>query len=99
MEFGVDYVDMVTEARADKALECAGACLDSVKSRAEVSVKKHGSKVMAIVGHHDCAGNPVCKEDHIEDIRNSVKAASGWFPGVKVVGLWIDDEWNVNEIC
>ncbi len=38
-------------------------CLDG---RVEVSVNKQGSKLMAIVGHYDCAGNPVEEEEQLK---------------------------------
>jgi carbonic anhydrase len=98
-KFGVDFVDSVTEAGADGILGHRSARVTAIKKRVEISVKKHGSRVVAVVGHHDCAGNPVSKETHIKEIKDDVKIVSEWFPGVKVVGLWVGEDWKVREVC
>ena len=98
-KFGVDFVDSVTEACADGILGHRSARVTAIKKRVEISVKKHGSRVVAVVGHHDCAGNPVSKETHIKEIKDDVKIVSEWFPGVKVVGLCVGEDWKVREVC
>ncbi|MCX6086097.1 MAG: hypothetical protein NTX94_06650 [Caldiserica bacterium] len=53
-------MDLITEADPNRVLS-AGAdrrAIDSIRSRIDVSVSKHGSNVIAVVGHYDCAGNP-----------------------------------------
>lgn len=97
--FGVDYVDVITEPGADKALtEGPPAQVDSVKVRVLVSVNGHGSKNVAIVGHHDCAGNPVSKEKHLEMTRQAVQDVIAWKLPVQVLGLWVDENWQVEVI-
>jgi len=67
-KFKVDYVDMITEPGIDKILAEGNKELISwIKEKIKISVKKHNSKVIAIVGHADCAGNPVKK--HVEQIK------------------------------
>ena len=98
--YGVDYVDMITEAGpigilsknrdADK--------IDSMKKRAEISLFKHNSGLIALVGHFDCAGNPVDKEEQIKQIRHSAAAVRSWNFNVEVIGLWVDDNWTVHEV-
>ena len=63
----VDCVDVVTEAGPVKILaDCEDRVLvDSIKRRVEISIGKHRSKYIAVVGHFDCAGNPVSKETQI----------------------------------
>lgn len=96
---GVDFVDSVTEAGPDGILEHRSARVTAIKKRVEISVKKHGSHIVAVVGHHDCAGNPVDKETHIREIKDDVKTMSKWFPDVKVIGLWVGGDWKVREVC
>ena len=66
-KYGVDYVDMVTEAGPVKILADNGDAVlqESIRKRVEISVNKHGSKIVAIVAHFDCAGNPVEKDIQI----------------------------------
>ncbi|MBC7345036.1 MAG: hypothetical protein H5U03_06435, partial [Clostridia bacterium] len=66
-KYGVDYVDVITEPGPNKLLAERGdeALLASIRRRLEISVLKHGSRHVVIVGHHDCAGNPVEKETQL----------------------------------
>src|SRR5260221_1908910 len=70
--YGVDYVDMVTEPGPNKILadNSDNLIIENIKKRVAISVNHHGSKVVAIVGHFGCAGNPTEKEaqcTHLQD--------------------------------
>ena len=98
--YGVDYVDTITEAGPDGILakgdhlEC-----ESMRERVRISVDKHGSKVVAIVGHDDCAGNPVTKDEHLADLDSAVTRVVDWGFSVKVVALWVrGDDWSVEKV-
>ncbi len=71
----VDCVDMVTEAGPVRILAdfADRILIDSIKHRVEISTERHGSHYIAIVGHSDCAGNPVSEGIQREQIRKSVK--------------------------
>jgi carbonic anhydrase len=97
-KYGVDYVDDVTEAGPDRILHTRSHVVESIRRRVEISVAKHGSRVIAVVGHHDCAGNPVNRETHLKNIKDSVKRVATWFPGLTVVGLYLDGTWSAREI-
>jgi len=97
--FELDYVDMITEAGPDKALATeAEGVIESIRRRVEISITKHGSEVIAVVGHHDCAGNPVSGETHREHIEKAVAVVRGWDDRVSVLGLWVDEDWNVRAV-
>jgi carbonic anhydrase len=96
----VEYVDVVTEAGPDRLL-AESMDYDLVRSiyqRVEVSFRKHGSKHVAIVGHHDCAGNPVAKETHLSQIRASIQNLRMRHPEKNVLGLWVNENWEVEEV-
>ena len=58
-KFGVDFVDTITEPGPNGVLTNNKVPLvSSIKDRVLISVNGHGSKTIALVGHHDCAGNP-----------------------------------------
>ena len=78
----VDYVDAITEPGADKKV-AVGICLDSIRSKVEISIKAHKSDLVAVSGHYDCAGNPVPDEEHIMQIKKSVDVISSWNLGVR----------------
>ena len=98
--FGVDYVDTITEPGADILLtESLIWQSDKIKSRVLVSVEKHGSRAMAVVGHHDCAGNPVSEEKHKAMIRRSAAEIESWKLPIRVVGLWLGETWEPEIVC
>jgi hypothetical protein len=97
----VSFVDVATIPGPDKALthghqERKG----HIHEYATISVTAHGSRVIAIAGHHDCAAYPASREEHIATIQQAVKVVSGWqFPvPVRIVGLWVNDLWMVEVV-
>ena len=99
-KFGVDYVDMITMPGPDKFLAENSDIpnVEATRTRIDISVKKHGSNTVLIAGHGDCAGNPVSKEVHLQQIKESVALVRTWFPEVTVVPVWIDENWIVNPL-
>ncbi len=98
--FGAEWVDSITEPGPNKILadRSDARAVDSIMARIRISVEKHGSVGIAVVGHHDCAGNPSPKEVQIEQIAHAVKLIQEEFRGVEVIGLWVDGKWNVTEV-
>ncbi len=97
--YSVDYVDTVTEPGCDKVLlEVDYAKIEQIKSKLLISIKAHNSSLIVIAGHHDCAGNPVSKEEHLTQIKKSVNIIKSWNFPVKVVGVWVNDQWKVEQI-
>ena len=98
-KFSVEYVDMITEPGPIRVLaeNKEKVILESIRRRVEISTLKHGSKYIVIVGHHDCAGNPVEKETQLKQISESIKTVRGWAPKLEIIGLWIDEKWTAHE--
>ncbi len=98
--YGCDYVDTITEPGPVAILAGGGdeQLLTSIFKRVDISVNMHGSKAICVVGHHDCAGNPVEKTVQLEQIRLSVKALRERYSGVEVVGVWVGDQWTVEVV-
>ncbi len=63
-----------------------------------ISVERHNSKVIAVVGHHDCAGNPVDKERHYMHIRRAVEKVQSWGLPTRIIGLYVNDEWQIEQV-
>ena len=99
-QYAADFVDMITEPGPNKILAENKPCdlIESLKKRVEISVIKHASTNIAIVGHFDCAGNPVENETQLNQIKKSVKTIQSWGFNIPVIGLWIDDLWMVHKI-
>ena len=98
--FKANYVDTITEPGPNGILarQTSPQAVESIFKRVKISLEAHRSVGIAIVGHHDCAGNPVPKEAQLADIRGAMGAVRERFPDVPVIGLWVDDHWTVREI-
>ena len=98
--YRVDFVDIVTEPAPDLILSTIedDVKIESIRSRVELSIKKHDTRIVAVVGHHDCAGNPVDEKKHIKHISGAIKIVESWGYNVKVIGLWVDAEWTIKII-
>lgn len=95
----VDYVDQVTEPGPDRILtEAPAEVLAGIRDKVSISVEKHASEVIAVVGHYDCAGNPVSEAEHREQIRRSVDVIAEWDLPVRIIGLWVNRKWEVEKI-
>lgn len=95
-KYGLDYVDTITEPGVDRILSEGSATeRAAIEKKARISVEAHGSKVIVIAGHHDCAGNPVCREDHCRQVKKAVQVVRSWKLPVEVVGVWIGEDWSV----
>ena len=96
--YGVGYVDMITEPGVDAVLaeNKPAQTIESIKRKAGISIRKHGSKLIAIVGHHDCAGNSVDMHTHLTRIRTAIKTIASWGFNAHVFGMWIGEYWNVD---
>jgi len=98
--YNAKFVDNITEPGPIKYLEMRENCelLESFKRRLDISVKKHGSNLIAIVAHYDCAGNPLPKEKQLVQLQKSCDFIKGMYPTVEVIGIWVNDEWKVEEV-
>jgi hypothetical protein len=99
-QFALGYVDMITEPGPDKILASGyGQAVESIKARAQISVNAHGSKIIVIAGHDDCAGNPVSKEQHVLHIKKAVQTIRSWnLPFNKIIGVWVNKDWEIEVI-
>ena len=97
--YGVDYVDMVTEPGPNKILadNADKAVIENIKKRVEISVGHHGTKVLAVVGHFGCAGNPVEKEEQIKHLKAAQKTVEQFGFPVEIVLLWVEGDWTTVE--
>ncbi|MCX6723611.1 MAG: hypothetical protein NT155_00345 [Candidatus Staskawiczbacteria bacterium] len=97
--YGVDYVDMVTEPGPNKILadNLDKALQEDIKKCVGISVHHHGSKIVAIVGHAGCAGNPATKEEQIEHLKKAKKTAESFGYQVEIILLWVDADWKTVE--
>ena len=98
--FGVKYVDAVTEPGPNRILaeRSDEKAVESVLNRVGISVNKHGSVGIAVVGHYDCAGNPAGKDEQFSQTRAAVALLKDKYPDVEIIALWVDEDWRVSEM-
>jgi len=99
-KYNTEYVDTITEPGPCKILaeNDNKTLINSILERIKISVTKHGSKLIAISGHYDCAGNPKDEQTQKDQIKKSINYLESIYPDVKIIGLWIDDKWTVNNV-
>jgi hypothetical protein len=98
--FLANYVDVITEPGPSRILSELSASLivNSIISRIELSIQKHSSDGIALVGHYNCEANPSQKDEQISHIQESIIFLKKRFPNVEIIGLWVDQDWRVCEI-
>jgi hypothetical protein len=98
-EFGLDYVDTITEPGPNGILANGhGPLVDSIRSRVNISVNGHGSGVIVLVGHHDCAGNPGPRDMQDDHVMKGIETINGWNLPVRILGVWVGEDWKVRVI-
>lgn len=98
--YDVKYIDMITEPGPIMTLSKNRdrTVVESIKKRVDISVMAHNSKLIAIVGHYDCTGNPVDKGTQLNQIQSAIKIVESWNFKAKIIGLWIDKNWEVFKV-
>ncbi len=98
--WGVEFIDTVTEAGPDRIVAegIPRKSMDSILERVTISVERHGSRHIAVVGHDDCAGNPCNEATHRLLIRNGLQRLAARFPGTTVIGLWVGIDGSISEV-
>jgi hypothetical protein len=95
----VDYVDTVTIPGADYALtHMTPERMAQIRDMVAVSVNAHGSQLIAIAGHFGCAAFDADRTQHEAAIRGAVSVVKGWGLPVRVVGLWVNEQWQIEPV-
>ena len=71
--------------------------LKSIFRRVDISINAHSTQSIAIVAHHDRAGNPVPDLHQKQQFQLCIEVLSKHYPNAEVAGLWLDSEWSVVE--
>ena len=98
-KFSADFVDMITEAGPIKYLaeQDNQIIINSIIERLNISVNKHGSTKIAVVGHTDCARNSLNKYGQVKQIDLSIAFLKKQYGNCDIIGLWVNEIWEVEE--
>ena len=99
-KYNLKYIDTITEPGPCKIISenLNTPLIESIENRISISLNKHGSKIIFISGHYDCAGNPISKDMQIQQIEKCEEVLRFKYPNVKVIKLWINKNWEVEEL-
>ncbi len=98
--FDAEHVDNITEAGPNLILaeQKRTASVQAILERLKISIENHNSIGIALVGHHECAGNPVSKDDQIGHMAKAIQFLREHYPNTQMLGLWIDENREIHEI-
>jgi hypothetical protein len=99
-KYNIDGVDMITFPGVDGLFsnEQNSAEMALIRRAVSISIEKHGSQIIALVGHYDCAGNPGDREHHKKHIRRAMQEVSSWNLNTQVIGLYVNEEREIEVI-
>ena len=100
--FEIDFFDAANEAGPLRTLtKKSEKCrLITLKEQIRTSLEEHGSKFIALVGHHDCNDNPgdrAFQEGQIDESLDYLQRSFG--KEIIYVGLYVNENWVVEEYC
>jgi hypothetical protein len=98
--YNIDGVDMVTFPGADGLFSNGDNSeeIALIRRAVSISIEKHGSRIIAVVGHYDCAGNPSDREYHYMHIRVAMREVSSWNLHAQVIGLYVNAKREIEEL-
>ncbi len=96
--YGVDYVDLITEPAPDRELAQGWVKGVDLRLKAEISARAHGSTLVSIAAHHDCARNPVSRDEHVDQVIKAIQTIRSWHLFHTILGLWVNERWEVELI-
>ncbi len=97
--FGARNIDTITTAGTVKHLATETDQTSTLLANLRISTEGHGSTQIAVVAHHDCAGNPVPDDVQRGQIAESVAYLSNQHPTAEVIGLFLDKNWVVEKVA
>ena len=99
-KFNIDGVDMVTFPGVDGIIssEKNSHEIALIRNAVSISIQKHLSSIIAVVGHFDCAANPGNREHHYAHVRKAVEELSSWNLHAQVFGLYVNEERQIEEV-
>jgi hypothetical protein len=95
---GVRHLDTITTSGLVKHVADDTRQTATLLENVGISMKAHGSNKIAVVAHHDCAGNPVSDRVQKQQVAIAVSRLMEVYPHAEVIGLWLNEQWIVERI-
>ena len=99
-KYDIDGVDMVTFPGVDGIISSSENSdkIALLRNAVSISIEKHRSRIIAVVGHFDCAGNPGNREHHYVNIRSAVHEVTSWNFPAHVFGFYVNEKQQIEEV-
>jgi len=91
-EIIIDIKERILTDNADKSI------IENIKKRVEISARHHGSKVVAVVGHFGCAGNPASKNEQIQHLKKAKETVESFGFDIRIILLWVEKDFKTIEL-
>ncbi len=99
--FNAQYVDMITAAGPNRilALNDPPATANFLLQQVHLSLEKHHSRQIAVIGHDDCAGNPAPPQEQQQHLMQAVRRLQQRHgQTAEIIALWLDASGRVHEL-
>ena len=96
--FGVRNLDTITTAGLVRHMAEHTDQTATLLANVDISIEKHGSRQIAVVAHHDCAGNPASDKAQKQQVATATTRLSDLYPDAEVIGLWLSEQWIVERV-
>ena len=99
-KYDIDGVDMVTFPGVDGIISSSENSdeIALLRNAVSISIEKHRSRIIALVGHFDCAGNPGNREHHYAHVRSAVHKVTSWNFPAQVFGFYVNEKQQIEEV-
>lgn len=96
--FGVRNLDTITTAGMVRHLAEETDQTATILANVDLSKVSHGSRQIAVVAHHDCAGNPTSDGTQKQQLASALSRLRERHPDCEVIGLWLNEHWIVEKV-
>jgi hypothetical protein len=99
-KYDIDGVDMVTFPGVDGIISSSENSdeIALLRNAVSISIEKHRSRIIAVVGHFDCAGNPGNREHHYAHVRSALHEVMSWNFPAQVFGFYVNEKQQIEEV-
>jgi hypothetical protein len=102
-DYGVEMAYKIALAGADGILSRGhDAHKKTMIDQVELLISAGSPVAIAVIGHEDCAGNPVSNEEHCADIQCSCNVLTGVCKEIPVIGFFAkrtdDRTWHLDSV-
>ncbi len=98
--YNVSYVDCITEVSPCKILSAGSneKAITMILNKISISLHHHHSRIIALSGHHDCAGNKSDRTEQIEQLHKGMHLLNERYPEMDIICLWVNQDWKIEIV-